>query len=325
VGGAIGTRNTGSPSTNPRKGGRAARRETAPANSMADFVYGGQAVIEGVMMRGPKDWAVAVRRPDQSIAVERRANGSYESRYPWLRWPLLRGVVALVEALVVGIQALTYSASQAAAEEEVHLSQRDIILTLVVALALAAGLFVLLPALLANFLAARAAGGLERNLIEGLIRMTFLGVYVVAIGRVGDIKRVFQYHGAEHKVINALEAGDDLSVDAVQKHSCHHPRCGTSFLLWVVLVAVLVFSLLGRQNIGAALVYRLLLTPVVAAISYEWLRLTGRYQRYAFWRLLAAPGRWLQGLTTRQPDDHQVEVAISALRAVFKKGESIVQ
>lgn len=297
----------------------------APACSMGDFSYGGQAVIEGVMMRGPREWAVAVRRPDQSIAVERRDNGSHESRYPWLRWPFVRGVMALVEALAIGVQALSYSASLAAEEEEVQLSQRDIILTMVVALALAAGLFVLLPNLLVNYVVARTANDLERNLIEGLIRMTFLAVYVVGIGRVGDIKRVFQYHGAEHKVINALEAGDDLSVDAVQKHSCHHPRCGTSFLLWVVLVSVLVFSLLGRQSIGWALGYRLLLTPVVAALSYEWLRLTGRYQGNAFWRLLAAPGRWLQGLTTRQPDNHQVEVAIWALQAVVKKGDTIVQ
>ncbi len=291
---------------------------------MAEFVYGGQAVIEGVMMRGPQDWAVAVRRPDQSIAVERRANGSHEKRYPWLSWPLVRGVTALVEALVVGLQALTYSASQAAAGEEVDLSRRDIILTLVAALTLAAGLFILLPALVAD-LVARAAGGLERNLVEGLIRLLFLIGYVLVIGRVGDIKRVFQYHGAEHKVINALEAGEDLTVDTVQKHSCHHPRCGTSFLLWVVVLAVLVFSLLGRQSIGAALASRLLLTPLVAALSYEWLRLTGRHQRHAVWRGLSAPGRWLQGLTTRPPDDRQVEVAISALQAVFKKGETVVR
>jgi len=291
---------------------------------MAEFVYGGQAVIEGVMMRGPQDWAVAVRRPDQSIAVERRSNGSYEKRFPWLRWPLVRGVTALVEALVVGLEALTYSASQAAAEEDVHLSRRDIVLTLVVALALTMGLFVLLPAFVANLLTARTGGALERNLLEGLIRIFLLGGYVVAIGRVGDIRRVFQYHGAEHKVINALEAGDELTVAAARKYSCHHPRCGTSFLLWVVLVAVLVFSLLGRQHVGPALAWRLVLTPVVAALSYEWLRLTGRYQRHAFWRLMAAPGRWLQGLTTRPPDDHQLEVAISALTAVLKVGETVV-
>lgn len=275
------------------------------------------------MMRGPQEWAVAVRRPDHSIAVERRPNASYEKRHPWLGWPLVRGVTALVEALVVGLSALTYSAAQAA-EEEVHLTRRDIVLTLVVALALAAGLFVALPALAAGLLT-RSSGGLSRNLLEGLIRMVILTLYIALIGRVGDVKRVFQYHGAEHKVINTLEAGEYLTVGTVQKHSCYHPRCGTSFLLWVVLVAVVVFSLLGRQNMGAALGYRLLLTPLVAALSYEWLRLTGRYRKSAFWRALAAPGRWLQSLTTRPPDDLQIEVAISALQAVYKKGEIVVR
>jgi len=291
---------------------------------MAEFVYGGQAVIEGVMMRGPGDWAVAVRRPDQSIAVERRPNGAYEKRFPWLRWPLVRGVTALAEALVVGLEALTFSAAVAAAEEEVNLTRRDIVLTMVVALALTLGLFVLLPALAANLLAGSRGGVLARNLVEGLFRIFLLVGYVAAIGRVGDIRRVFQYHGAEHKVINALEAGDELTVEAVRKYSCHHPRCGTSFLLWVVLVAVLVFSLLGRQAIGPALAWRLVLTPVVAGLSYEWLRLTGRYQGLVVWRWLAAPGRWLQSLTTRTPDDGQLEVAISALRAVLKMGETVV-
>ncbi|MCL6639477.1 MAG: DUF1385 domain-containing protein, partial [Firmicutes bacterium] len=189
----------------------------------APFQYGGQAVIEGVMMRGPDSRAVAVRRPDRSIVVDRKPVGSLTRRVPVLKWPLVRGVVVLMESLVLGIEALTYSAGQAAGEEE-ELTTREIAVTVGVALGLAVLLFAVLPTAAAHLLRGIAPGSLAQNLIEGVFRIAVFLAYVAAIGRLQDIRRVFQYHGAEHKVINAYEAGDELTVERVQRHSTLHPR-----------------------------------------------------------------------------------------------------
>jgi uncharacterized protein YqhQ len=288
------------------------------------FQYGGQAVIEGVMMRGPDSRAVAVRRPDQTIVVDEKPVGSITRRAPFLKWPLLRGVVALVEALVLGIEALTYSANQATGEEE-ELTAKEIVVTVGLALGLAVLLFAVLPTFAAHLLNKIAPGSLIQNLIEGVFRIAIFLAYVMAIGRLEDIRRVFQYHGAEHKVINAYEAGEELAVERVQRYSTLHPRCGTSFLLIVMVISILLFSLLGKQVLWWRILSRVLLLPAVAGISYELVKLSGKYATVPWCRILITPGLWLQKLTTSPPDDGQVEVAISALGAVLKEGETNVR
>ncbi len=283
------------------------------------FHYGGQAVIEGVMMRGPVSRAIAVRLPGGGIEVDKKEIGSVTQRHPFLKLPLIRGVVALVEALVLGIEALSFSANKAMGEEE-DLSKIEIVLTIGAAFALAVVLFVILPTWGAHLLKAQVQGSFAQNLVEGFFRMAVFLLYVVLIGRFPDIKRVFQYHGAEHKVINAYEAGEVLVVERVQRYSTFHPRCGTSFLLIVLVMSIFLFSLLGHQVLWWRITSRILLLPVLAGISYEVLKLSAKYAENALCRALISPGRWLQGLTTGEPDDSQVEVAISAMGAVLKEG-----
>lgn len=284
------------------------------------YPYGGQAVIEGVMMRGPDYRAVAVRLPDQTVVVDKKPVGSLTKRIPVLNWPLVRGVVVLIESLIIGIETLTYSANKALGEEEEELTTKELVLTIGASLGLAVLLFAVLPTALAHFMQKIAPGSLVQNLIEGFFRIAIFLLYVVGISWLEDIKRVFQYHGAEHKVINAYEAGDELSVQQVQRHSTSHPRCGTSFILIVLLISILVFSLLGHQVLWWRILSRVLLLPVIAGISYELVKLSGKYANVPWCRCLIAPGMWLQKLTTRQPDDGQVEVAITAFGAVQKAG-----
>lgn len=286
----------------------------------APFQYGGQAVIEGVMMRGPDTRAVAVRRPDQTIIVDEKPVGSLTRRVAVLKWPLVRGVVVLIESLVLGLEALTYSANQATGEEE-ELTTKEIVFTVGIALGLAVLLFAVLPTAAAHLLSKIAPGSFIQNLIEGVFRIVIFLAYVLAIGRLEDIRRVFQYHGAEHKVINAYEAGEELKVERVQRYSTLHPRCGTSFLLIVMVISILLFSLLGKQVLWWRILSRVLLLPVVAGISYELVKLSGKYATAPLCRILIAPGMWLQKLTTSPPDEEQVEVAIAALGAVLKEGE----
>ncbi len=276
--------------------------------------YGGQAVIEGVMMRGPRRTAIAIRKPGGDLLVTSEANSSISTRYPVLKLPLLRGVVALFESLILGIRYLTFSANQAMEGEEEELSTRELVLTVAIALVLTIGFFVLLPAGAAMLLQSRLSI-LWQNVVEGLLRMGLFLVYVVAIGRVKDIQRVFQYHGAEHKVINALEAGAALRVEAVRPYTTLHPRCGTSFLLLVLVLTIVFFSFVGHGGIIWRLASRLLLLPVVAGVAYELLKFTGRHLHAPLVRAIAAPGLWLQKLTTREPDDGMLEVALAALEA----------
>lgn len=290
---------------------------------MADFQYGGQAVIEGVMMRGPSSRAIAVRLPEGGIAIDEKNIGSITNKYPFLKWPLIRGVVALVESLLIGIEALSYSANQALGEEE-ELSKTEMVLTIGFALALAVVLFVIIPTGAAHFLQGFVKGSLAQNLVEGVIRLGVFLLYVVLIGRMQDIKRVFQYHGAEHKVINAYEAGEELTPKRVQSYSTFHPRCGTSFLLIVLVLSIFLFALLGEQVLWWRITSRILLLPVLAGISYEALKLSARYADNFLCKILISPGRWLQGLTTGEPDESQVEVAITAFGAVLKESENQV-
>lgn len=288
---------------------------------MARYPYGGQAVIEGVMMRGPKTMAIAVRTPQQVI-FEIQDISSLTERYPFLKWPIIRGFIALIESLVIGIKSLTFSANQVLEGEGESIKPWELTLSVVFAIVAGVGLFFLLPVGLAYLLETFISQHFWQNIIEGIFRIAIFLTYVVAISRFSDIQRVFEYHGAEHKVIHTYEAEEELTVENVRKYPTLHPRCGTSFLLFVMVISILVFSLLGETDIITRLASRILLLPLVAGISYEFLKLTGKYQRHWFMRMASAPGMWLQKLTTREPDNDQIEVAIIALNSVLDADES---
>jgi uncharacterized protein YqhQ len=282
-------------------------------------LIGGQAVIEGVMMKGPRGWAVAVRRPDGGIQL--RAEPL--RRPPW-RLPLLRGVHALGQTLALGIKALQYSA-QVAYPEEGPGGGLKMSLSVALAVALALGLFLALPLYLTKLLGLLipwlAHSALGFSLADGLLRVGAFLAYVWAIGLWAEMRRVFQYHGAEHKAIHALEAKVELSPQALRAMSTRHPRCGTSFLLIVMVLAIMVFSLIPQGwPLWGKLLARLLLLPLLAGGSYELLRLGARLRGKGglLWGMLVAPGLALQGLTTREPDEGQMQVALAALKAVLR-------
>jgi len=282
--------------------------------------YGGQAVIEGVMMRGRHNVAIAVRKPDNDIIVEERPVNSITKKLPFLKLPFFRGTIMLFESLIIGIQALTFSASQAAADEEEQLSPLEMTLTVGVAVILGILLFIVTPTSAARLLYSLESVVLI-NFLEGLLRIGIFLVYVLAISRMKDIQRVFQYHGAEHKVISTFEANEKLTVENARKYSQLHPRCGTSFLLIVMVIMVFIFSFLGKQDLLMRIVSRILLLPVVAGVSYEVLKLSGKYCNSPLMKIIITPGLWLQKLTTREPDDSQLEVAIASLKSVLAKEE----
>ena len=287
-----------------------------------DFQYGGQAVIEGVMMRGPDQYAIAVNKGDD-IDVEVRHFKSLVEKTPFLKLPFVRGVVALFESLLLGIKALTYSANKAFDEEEEELSTKETVITLTIGIALSIVLLIIIPTTLTHWVADSVKNPFLNNLIEGLIRLGIFLSYIALISRMDDIRRVFQYHGAEHKVINAYEAKEELDVERVQKYSVMHPRCGTSFLLIVITIKIFVFALLGYQeDVLWRNLSRIMLLPVVAGVSYEILKLSAKYSENALAKAAIIPGLMLQKLTTREPDDKQVETAIAAFKAVMKKGEN---
>ncbi|MBE3574447.1 MAG: DUF1385 domain-containing protein [Firmicutes bacterium] len=279
--------------------------------------YGGQAVIEGVMMRGREVMATAVRRDDDQIVVDRRPVAPWSKRYPVLAWPLIRGVVALVDSLAIGVQSLVFSANVAAADEDVEIKPRDMALSMILALALALVFFVALPAGIIRLVQGAVESNLLLNVLEGLIKVAIFTGYLAAIGLMPDIRRVFQYHGAEHKVINAFEGGADLSVEAVRPYSRIHPRCGTSFIFFVLLVSIFVFSFFGRPPFVQRVLIHIAILPLVAGLSYELIRASGRPKPFFLLRWLAQPGWWLQRLTTREPDDAQLEVGLRALMEVL--------
>ncbi|MFA5881649.1 MAG: DUF1385 domain-containing protein [Eubacteriales bacterium] len=286
------------------------------------FQYGGQAVIEGVMMRGSQGVAIAVRKPDNDIIIERRPVNSITKKLPFLKWPFLRGTVMLFESLIIGIQALAFSANQAAEGEGEELSTWEMALTIGLALVLGILLFVVAPTAGARLLYKTFSSNVLINIFEGLFRILIFLLYVIAISRMKDIQRVFQYHGAEHKVINAYEAGVELTVENIRRYSQLHPRCGTSFLLIVMVIMILIFSLLGKQDLVMRIVSRIVLLPVVAGVSYEVLKLSAKYCDSALMKIIITPGLWLQKMTTRDPDGSQIEVAVQALKAVLPAGDS---
>lgn len=275
---------------------------------------GGQAVIEGVMMRGPSHIATAVREPSGNITVKKDPLVTITDRFPVLKKPMVRGVVALVESLVYGLKALSFSA-QASGEEGEELSSKEIALTMAFALGLAIVLFVIIPTYAAKYIHRSITDPVMLNLLEGALRLTIFFVYIGGISLLKDVQRVFQYHGAEHKTIHAYEAGVPLEVESVRNFSTLHPRCGTNFLLIVMVVSIFIFAFLGWPALWLRILSRIALMPVIAGIGYEIIRFAGRSEKQ--WVACAiAPGLWLQKLTTREPSDDQIEVAIQALRAV---------
>lgn len=289
----------------------------------AKFQYGGQAVIEGVMMRGRNGYAISVRQPDGTLTTDEIRHDSVTKKSPILNWPLVRGCVALFEALIIGIKALTYSANKSLGEDsDEQLTTGEIILTLLLAIGLAAVLFMALPAAVSHLTINLVPNPLLQNLIEGALRIAVFLLYVWAIAQMKDIKRVFRYHGAEHKVIHAYEHGEDLSAEniaGIQAYPTLHPRCGTSFLLIVMVVSILIFACLGKQVLWWRILSRILLLPVVAGVAYEVLKFSARHYESPGWQWLIKPGLWLQKLTTAQPDDSMIEAAMASLIAVLKR------
>lgn len=277
--------------------------------------YGGQAVIEGVMMRGAQSCAIAMRAPNQEIVIHTEPlSGIYKSKI--IKIPFLRGIIGLWDALGLGMRALTISANTQSDEDE-KLEGPALYLTLLVSLTFAVGIFFLAPALVGQ-LSERFLGlnSWWSNLLEGLIRLGLVIGYIWVVGRVPDIRRVFAYHGAEHKTINAFEAGDELTPERVARYPLEHARCGTAFLLTLVLFAVLLFSLLGPLPLGWRLVSRILLLPVLAGVAYEYIRWTARHMDWPFVRLIVKPNLALQSLTTREPNPEMLEVSIAAFNAM---------
>jgi len=282
----------------------------------SEFQYGGQAVIEGVMMRGPDTMAVAVRRPDNGITVHTEEVPSHASRPAFLRLPFVRGSVALYDSIKLGIGALIFSANEAAAAGEEELTRGEVALSMAVAIVFAIGIFIILPTVLIHFLKGYTQSSLWLNSLEGALRLLLLLGYIMAIARLPDIQRVFEYHGAEHKVIHAYESGTLLLPENAAEFSPLHPRCGTAFLLFVALISIFLYSFFGWPGIIQRIAVRLLLLPVVAGAAYEVIRLAGRSDNLLV-RIATMPGLWLQKLTTREPNRDQLEVAIHALREVL--------
>jgi uncharacterized protein YqhQ len=291
------------------------------------MTVGGQAVLEGVMMRTPSNWAVAVRKPDGEIAQVHRAITSPMAKRKIFRLPVIRGVIALGESLAIGFRALAISANYAAqgeeGEEDLELSRGQIIFAFAIAIGFALALFKVGPALITNQI------GIETTqlfvVIEGLIRVGIFILYLVLISLLPDLRRLFQYHAAEHKAINAYEAGEELTPERVDRYSLIHPRCGTAFLLWVMVIAIFVFAFFGQPAWYWLIASRILMLPVIAGLAYELIRFAGKHQGNRIVMSLLAPGLWLQRLTTRKPSLDQIEVSIRALKEVLEREGGITK
>jgi uncharacterized protein YqhQ len=281
---------------------------------------GGQAVIEGVMMRSGNVYAIAVRTPEKDIVFKKDIIKELPKS---LKWPIIRGVVALGQALSLGIRALLYSA-EASGHEEEKPSDFSLYMTVIVSFVIAIGLFFLLPLygtkLLGNVFKSISDSSLMFNLVDGVIRVAFFLIYILSISMMKDIKRVFQYHGAEHKVVHAFEAGVELTPENADNYSVLHPRCGTSFLIMVMLLSILVFSIIPKDwPFIEKFMSRIVLIPLIAGLSYEFIKLSSKKMNNPFIRFMSMPGLWLQKLTTGTPSLDQIEVAIKALKETLRK------
>jgi uncharacterized protein YqhQ len=285
-----------------------------------DMLIGGQAVLEGVMMRSLTGYSVAVRQPNGGVAIRKDKLVSVTAKYPFLKFPVLRGSVVLIQSLILGMRALNFSASASTEgqEGEEELSNAAIAGTMLMALALAVGVFILAPLGITNLIRHYLAPGMNNltyNLIDGCLRAVFFFAYIGSVSVMSEIRRVFQYHGAEHKTVYTFEANEDLTVENARTKSTLHPRCGTSFLLFVLAISILVFSLVpSAAPFYVKLAARVVLIPLIAGLAYEVIRFSARHMANPVCRALTRPGMWLQRITTKEPDDQQLEIAIVALR-----------
>ena len=286
------------------------------------YEVGGQAVMEGVMMRSRHFWALAVRRPDKTISTKLFKNVSLADKYKVLGFVFIRGVVVLIESMALGFKSLSHSVNEAT-EEEIKFSKKEMTISIIVAVILAVGIFFVLPTVIGRSFSDFFPNAVVYNLLEGLIRIVFFLTYILLVSQIKDIKRIFQYHGAEHKTIQAYENNEELTLENVKKYSTLHVRCGTSFLLIVMIVAVFIFALLGKQTILWRIASRILLIPVIAGISYELIKLAGKFSRYRIVRIFFYPGLLVQKITTREPDNGQLEVAISSFKKVLEAEKSL--
>jgi uncharacterized protein YqhQ len=293
----------------------AAPRPAAPRAHL----YGGQAVVEGVMMRGAGFWAIAVRKPDATIHIESHEIDSIILRVPWLGKPFFRGIIVLGQSLAIGMRALMVSANQSLEEEE-RLTPRQVVLSVVLALVLFIGIFIIGPTtLFAWFENRTGTKGVLTLVGEGVFRVAIFVAYLWLIGKTKDIHRVFEYHGAEHKTIAAFEHGEELEPESIDRFPKEHVRCGTNFLIIVMLITIFVFTLFGTPALLWRILSRVIAIPIIAAISYEALRLGAKHPESLAMRILMAPGIWLQRITTQQPDATQIEVAVTSFRELLRR------
>lgn len=281
------------------------------------FYYGGQAVMGGVMIRGRTSTAIAVRKPDGTIHISSRPLSTL-FKGKWRELFFIRGIIVLIESLVLGTGALMYSAQITTEDEKEKITPGMMWGSVVLGVLLAVVLFFVLPLLAVRFFDSLIPSAFLSNIIEGLVRIVFFILYLIIIGRMAEIKEIFAYHGAEHMSVNAYEAGAPLRTDSVRNYSTAHTRCGTSFLLVVLVISIVVFALLGRPALWISIISRILLIPVIAAVSYEIIRFEAAYSRNKLVHLLLIPGLWLQAMTTRKPDDSKVEVAIASLNKALE-------
>jgi uncharacterized protein YqhQ len=290
-------------------------RLTTKGKKEPSLAFGGQAVMEGVMMRSKDHLVVCVRQPNNEIVTKTEELHSLSEKYSFLKLPFLRGILALFETLYSGIKGIYFSANAAFGDdEEESLNPKEIAVVVAVAICLSILLFSVTPFFLTSLL--NFGGGVVFNIVEGIVRLSFLLAYLAAVSLVGDFKRIFQYHGAEHTAINAYESGVELNVENARKYSRFHARCGTSFLLIVTSISILFFSIMPSADYLVRLSYRVVLIPVISGVSYELLKLSDKYRNSTIMKVLVAPGLALQHLTTRQPDDEMIEVAIKAVKEV---------
>jgi uncharacterized protein YqhQ len=283
---------------------------------------GGQAVIEGIMMRGKLNWAVAVRTPDGEIYIEEHDLKSAGDKHAYLKLPIIRGVWGLYQTLALAMKAFGISAAQAGRTEDEKLTRGEIALTIVMGVALAVGIFIVLPAVATNLLGERVReSNFMWNVIDGVIRIVVFFAYIWLVSRVKDIQRVFAYHGAEHKTIHAYEHGLPLDAEVIQRYETLHVRCGTSFLLMVMVIAILVFSIVPADTLALRVASRVVLLPLIAGLAYEVIKWAGKRPENPVVRVVLWPGLQLQRMTTREPDDGMVEIAVAALSRIVEREE----
>ena len=287
-----------------------------PHKPHTEDIAGGQAIIEGVMMRHGNKIAAAVRRPDGEIVIQEREYIPLTKRYKVLGWMFVRGFVTLIEMMILGMKCLMFSAEVALTEEEEKPQSWQLAVSVMISFGMVLLFFIVVPAYCFTMLKTYVTSTFLLNIIEGCIRLGIFLCFLAATLLMEDMRRVFMYHGAEHKTVFAWEAGQELNIANIKGYSTRHPRCGTSFILVVMIVSILVFSLLGRPDFLHRVIYKLLLMPVIAGISYEVIRYTGRHQNWGWVHLLSFPGLLLQKITTREPTDDQIEVAIAAMKKV---------